>query len=396
MVSSALSSTTSTSLSACQEECTQASGCLAVVYNRYGECHLKSASGRVEQDNPEHHTISCKRTMDVGAVYGDLLRPAASGSGGGSGKYGSKLTLGGAGGGIINLTLTGELSLGSGASIAANGSPGNAGTPQSGRGGTTQPLSGGGGGFGGSVLVVSASVSGSGRIEATGGNGGARARHYHVDRYDSYYHVNRYGSGGGCGGGGRIAVHASSELSGEITMKATGGAPGQSGGASAEVGAPGTVYSSVAGGSRSLVLDNRPRASSATSASLVRVPSVEKLPAVYACMNTCSSASNGFCDDGGPGAEYSLCASDTDCADCMARQAQAAAPVLELETLQVYAGTVPQSVNPYPAPLPLPLYPTPITLPLPLPWFDAAGLLSLGRDPLRTVDWLHSGARQPP
>ena len=230
MVSTALSSTTSTSLSACKEQCSQASGCLAVVYNRYGECHLKSAAGRVEQDDPEHHTISCKRTMDVGAVYGDLLRPATSGSGGGRGKYGSRTTLGGAGGGVINLTLTGELSLGSGASIAANGSPGNAGTRQTGGGGTTRPLSGGGGGSGGSVLVVSASVSGSGRIEATGGNGGARANHYY-NYYNGYSgNFNRWGFRGGGGGGGRVAVHASSELSGEIALKATGGAPGQAGG----------------------------------------------------------------------------------------------------------------------------------------------------------------------
>merc|ERR1719272_1944592 len=122
----------STSLSACQDVCTQASSCLAVVYNRYGQCHLKSAAGRVEQDDPEHHTISCKRSMAVGAVYGDLLRPATSGSGGGSGKYGSQLASGSAGGGVINLTLTGELSLGSGATIAANGSPGMAGTLQNG------------------------------------------------------------------------------------------------------------------------------------------------------------------------------------------------------------------------------------------------------------------------
>lgn len=34
------------------------------------------------------------------------------------------------------------------------------------------------------------------------------------------------------------------------------------------------------------------------------------------CTNTCSSARDGECDDGGPGAEYSVCTLGTDCADC--------------------------------------------------------------------------------
>jgi len=37
------------------------------------------------------------------------------------------------------------------------------------------------------------------------------------------------------------------------------------------------------------------------------------------CSNTCSSANDNECDDGGPGAEYSVCALGTDCADCGAR-----------------------------------------------------------------------------
>ena len=34
------------------------------------------------------------------------------------------------------------------------------------------------------------------------------------------------------------------------------------------------------------------------------------------CLNTCSYASDGDCDDGGPGAAYSSCGGGTDCADC--------------------------------------------------------------------------------
>lgn len=34
------------------------------------------------------------------------------------------------------------------------------------------------------------------------------------------------------------------------------------------------------------------------------------------CTNTCGSANDGECDDGGPGAQYAVCALGTDCADC--------------------------------------------------------------------------------
>jgi hypothetical protein len=34
------------------------------------------------------------------------------------------------------------------------------------------------------------------------------------------------------------------------------------------------------------------------------------------CMGTCTYASDGDCDDGGPGAEYAACAQGTDCSDC--------------------------------------------------------------------------------
>lgn len=37
------------------------------------------------------------------------------------------------------------------------------------------------------------------------------------------------------------------------------------------------------------------------------------------CTNTCNSANDGDCDDGGPGSSYAVCALGTDCADCGAR-----------------------------------------------------------------------------
>ncbi len=37
------------------------------------------------------------------------------------------------------------------------------------------------------------------------------------------------------------------------------------------------------------------------------------------CTNTCRTARDGECDDGGPGAIYGICAYGTDCADCGAR-----------------------------------------------------------------------------
>ena len=39
-----------------------------------------------------------------------------------------------------------------------------------------------------------------------------------------------------------------------------------------------------------------------------------------ACSNTCNHASDGDCDDGGSGAEFSNCAQGTDCADCGPRE----------------------------------------------------------------------------
>jgi hypothetical protein len=38
-----------------------------------------------------------------------------------------------------------------------------------------------------------------------------------------------------------------------------------------------------------------------------------------ACSDTCFYAFDGYCDDGGFGADYAVCALGTDCADCGAR-----------------------------------------------------------------------------
>ncbi|MEM1416671.1 MAG: hypothetical protein AAGH15_17295 [Myxococcota bacterium] len=56
-----------------------------------------------------------------------------------------------------------------------------------------------------------------------------------------------------------------------------------------------------------------------TLAVLTPVPacSVEEEAAI--CTNTCRDADDGFCDDSGPGADFSICALGTDCNDCGVR-----------------------------------------------------------------------------
>jgi hypothetical protein len=45
-------------------------------------------------------------------------------------------------------------------------------------------------------------------------------------------------------------------------------------------------------------------------------------PPGTSCSNECDFAGDGACDDGGPGAEFDLCALGTDCGDCGARDGQ--------------------------------------------------------------------------
>jgi hypothetical protein len=44
-------------------------------------------------------------------------------------------------------------------------------------------------------------------------------------------------------------------------------------------------------------------------------------PPAALCTDTCRYAGDGQCDDGGPGADFSLCRIGTDCADCGSRNA---------------------------------------------------------------------------
>ena len=46
---------------------------------------------------------------------------------------------------------------------------------------------------------------------------------------------------------------------------------------------------------------------------------VDCIGGATSCTNTCTYASDGDCDDGGPGSDYSLCTLGTDCDDCGAR-----------------------------------------------------------------------------
>merc|ERR1712185_661728 len=45
-------------------------------------------------------------------------------------------------------------------------------------------------------------------------------------------------------------------------------------------------------------------------------PAPPMLPGGSQCLDTCNWASDGVCEDGGPGAEWSDCALGTDCTDC--------------------------------------------------------------------------------
>ena len=49
-------------------------------------------------------------------------------------------------------------------------------------------------------------------------------------------------------------------------------------------------------------------------------------PPETTCTNTCTDASDGACDDGGPGAEFSICGFGTDCVDCGPRSTLALCP----------------------------------------------------------------------
>ncbi|MCK4658828.1 MAG: hypothetical protein KAV82_04835, partial [Phycisphaerae bacterium] len=145
-----------------------------------------------------------------GGVYGSVIEPAHLGSGGGrSSSYGQN---GGAGGGVVKLSVGGVLTLDG--TISAGG---NAGVWDR-----------GGGGAGGSVWIAAGTLAGSGDLIANGGSG------------------NTYGGGGA---GGRIAVYTDVNMFGGL-MSAYGGSGYHPGGA-------GTVYTEVSTEPRGLlVIDN--------------------------------------------------------------------------------------------------------------------------------------------
>ena len=144
-----------------------------------------------------------------GTTYGSQTSPTTYGSGGGQLL---PYSFGGAGGGAIQLNVSGILQVDG--RISANGGSGSG--------------SGGGGGSGGSLWLTSGILTGSGSITANGGNGA--------------------GSIGGGGGGGRIAIYPAANLFGG-TISAYGGGGANWGGA-------GTVFLQPIGQSGQIILDN--------------------------------------------------------------------------------------------------------------------------------------------
>ena len=123
-----------------------------------------------------------------------------------------------------------------------------------------------------------------------------------------------------------------------VTLSAEGG---QAANTAAQSGAPGLVYTSAAG-VRSLVIDNG--AISASQAATARL----QPPPLSLCTDTCGvRASDGVCDDGGPGSESSSCALGTDCTDCgyriSALPAEREQPPVELEQLRISTSRVTSS-----------------------------------------------------
>ncbi|MGP8052655.1 MAG: beta strand repeat-containing protein [Limisphaerales bacterium] len=165
-----------------------------------------------------------------GMAYGSQTSPTTFGSGGGTYPV---YSVGGAGGGAVQISVSGILQVDG--CISANGGSGSG--------------TGGGGGSGGSIWLTSGILIGSGSITA---NGGSSA-----------------GSIGGGGGGGRIAIYPAANLFGGV-MSAYGGSGASSGGA-------GTVFLQPTGQNGQLILDdggnagtNTPVQSASTADLIVR------------------------------------------------------------------------------------------------------------------------------
>ncbi|MCK5590928.1 MAG: hypothetical protein KAI72_03130, partial [Candidatus Pacebacteria bacterium] len=143
-----------------------------------------------------------------GSAYGSITAPINLGSGGGD--YSAEL--GGAGGGVVKLTVTGTMTIAG--NITANGGNSN---------------NRGGGGSGGSIYLITGTLAGTSTLSVNGGTG-----------FSS-----------GAGGGGRIAVYYTDNSSSTISYQAYGGSPaGRYGGA-------GTIYlKDNTAGTDELVIDN--------------------------------------------------------------------------------------------------------------------------------------------
>ncbi len=147
----------------------------------------------------------------AGTTYGSFTAPVTMGSGGG--RDTSITNSGGAGGGVLRLTVQGILTVDG--TISANGLIGGSGDP--------------GGGAGGSIWIDAGTLDGVGVITANGGPGR---------------------SSGGAGGGGRVAVYVDASTMGDAQIRAYGGA-------STYGGAAGTVYRRLSAASPEvLVIDN--------------------------------------------------------------------------------------------------------------------------------------------
>ncbi len=143
------------------------------------------------------------------ATYGSSTEPVLYGSSGGGG-YNNNTAPSGAGGGLVQITVAGTLTVDG--SIKADG----------GNGINSGLFTGGGGGSGGSVNLRVGALAGSGTITANGGRGA------------------NGGDGGAGGGGGRIAVRYSAVSFGG-TSSTSGGAAG-TGAGGGTAGEEGSIY----------------------------------------------------------------------------------------------------------------------------------------------------------
>jgi hypothetical protein len=151
-----------------------------------------------------------------GSTYDSMTSPTDPGSGGGA----YETSVGGFGGGVIQLTVTGTLEMDG--IISANGGNGSG--------------EAGGGGSGGSIWLAVGTLSGAGSIAANGGNGADAL--------------------GGGGGGGMIYIPCNNNsFSGTVTAYGGGGA---------NQGGAGPAIIAVSGKNAQLILDNGGFSGSAT------------------------------------------------------------------------------------------------------------------------------------